>query len=90
MREERSRISIDVSSKEHQELKAMAALNGKFINDHVLERMLVADEDGSEAVALEEPEKLLDERIRRAENGAVRRRTVRAFFQDAYREPNRK
>jgi hypothetical protein len=85
-----SRISIDVTSEEHQKLKAMAALKGKSIKDYVLDRTLGADGDRSEAVALEELEKLLDERIRRAEKGVVSRRTVGAIFQDVFREPKRK
>jgi len=84
------RISIDVTSKEHQKLKAMAALKGKSIKDYVLERTLGAAGDKSEAVALKELETLLDERIRSAENGAVSRRTVGAIFQDAYRGPKRR
>lgn len=85
-----SRISIDVTAKEHQKLKAMAALKGMSIKDYVIERTLGAEGDRSEAVALEELETLLDERIRSAQNGAVSRRTVGAIFQDAYREPKRR
>jgi hypothetical protein len=81
-----NRISIDVTSEEHQKLKAMAALQGKSIKDYVIERTLGADKDPSEAAALEELEALLDERIRSAENGAVSRRTVGKIFRNAYRE----
>ena len=62
-----SRISIDVTSEEHQKLKAMAALQGKSIKDYVIERTLGAAENTSEAAALKELEALLDERIRSAE-----------------------
>ena len=81
-----SRISIDVTSEEHQKLKAMAALQGKSIKDYVIERTLGADKDPGEAAALKELEALLDERIRGAENGAVSRRTVGEIFKNAYRE----
>ena len=81
-----SRISIDVTSEEHQKLKAMAALQGKSIKDYVIERTLGADKDPSEEPALHELESLLDERIRSAKNGSVSRRTVGEIFGQAYRE----
>ena len=81
-----SRISIDVTAREHQKLKAMAALQGKSIKDYVIERTLGLDEDRSEAAALKELEVLLDTRIRSAQNGAVSQRTVGEIFKSAYRE----
>ena len=83
-RQRMSRISIDVTDEEHKRLKAMAALRGKSIKDYVLERTLEADKD--EEDALRELEKLLDGRIRKAEAGAVSRRTVKAVFAEAVRE----
>ncbi len=80
-----SRISIDVTSEEHQKLKAMAALQGKSIKDYVIERTLGAEGDKSQEAALEELESLLDERMRGAQNGSRSQRTVGAIFQDAYR-----
>lgn len=80
-----SRISIDVTSEEHQKLKAMAALRGKSIKDYVIERTLGADADKSQEAALEQLESLLDERIRSAQDGSISRRTVGAIFKDAYR-----
>jgi hypothetical protein len=81
-----SRISIDVTPREHQKLKAMAALSGKSIKDYVIERTLGLDEVAGEAVALKELEGFLDARIRSAQNGAVSRRTVGEIFRSAYRE----
>ena len=81
-----SRISIDVTPREHQKLKAMAALQGKSIKDYVIERTLGLDEDRSEAAALKELEVLLDTRIRSAQNGAVSKRTVGEIFKSAHRE----
>jgi hypothetical protein len=85
-----SRISIDVTSEEHQKLKAIAALQGKSIKDYVIERTLGAEEDTSAAAALGELEALLDERIRSAKKGSVSRRTVGEIFRNAYREPKGK
>ena len=85
-----SRISIDVTTDEHQKLKAMAALQGKSIKDYVIERTLGADGDEERDSALAELESFLDARIRGARNGAVSRRTVGAIFKDAYGESKRK
>ena len=61
-----SRISIDVSTEDHQKLKALAALQGKSIKDYVLERVLGSPEQ-DEIQALAELESFLDDRIRRTE-----------------------
>lgn len=81
-----SRISIDVTTQEHQKLKAMAALQGKSIKDYVIERTLGLDAATSEATALKELEVFLDTRIRSAQNGAVSQRTVGDIFRNVYRE----
>ena len=81
-----SRISIDVTPREHQKLKALAALQGKSIKDYVIERTLGQDEATGEAAALKELEVLLDSRICSAQSGAVSRRTVGEIFQRAHRE----
>jgi hypothetical protein len=81
-----SRISIDVTTEEHQRLKAMAALQGKSIKDYVIERTLGLGENTSEAAALKELEVFLDTRIRSAQNGAVSQRTVGEIFRRASRE----
>ena len=85
-----SRISIDVTPREHQKLKAMAALQGKSIKDYVIERTLGLDEDTSEAAALKELEVLLATHIRSAQNGAVSQRSVGEIFKSAYRKCKRK
>ena len=85
-----SRISIDVTSEEHQKLKAMAALQGKSITDYVIERTLGSTADPEQQLALEALESLLDARIRGAKNGGVSRRTAATIFKDASREPKRK
>jgi len=81
-----SRISIDVTTEEHQRLKALAALQGKSIKDYVMERTLGLDEETSEATALKELEVFLDARIRNTQNGAASRRTVGEIFRSASRE----
>jgi hypothetical protein len=76
-----SRISIDVPDDKQKKLKAMAALRGQSIKDYVLERTLDADE--ADNAALQELEKLLDNRIQAARAGAVSRRTPSEVFAEA-------
>ena len=85
-----SRISIDVTSEEHQKLKAMAALQGKSIKAYVIERTLGVGGDSTQESALEELEALLDKRIRRAEKDAVSSPTVGAIFEGTYRETKKR
>ena len=82
-----SRISIDVTDDEHKKLKAMAALRGKSIKEYVLERTLGTSEAAD--AALLELERLLDNRIRAAQAGAVSRRTASEIFAEAVRKKAR-
>jgi len=62
-----SRLSIEVSSEQHQKIKALAAIQGKSIKDFILEKLLSA-EDEDEKNAMKELESLLLSRIERAKN----------------------
>jgi len=82
-----SRISIDVTDTDHKKLKAMAALRGQSIKEFVLERTLGADEENCNDLL--ELEKLLDNRIQAARQGAVSRRTAAEIFTEAARKKAR-
>jgi predicted lipoprotein len=60
-----SRLIIDVSGEQHQQIKAMAALQGKTIKDYVLEKIFPQKSD--EDVAWQELTDLLESRIKEAE-----------------------
>lgn len=77
------RLSIEITSEQHQKLKAVAALQGKTIKDYVLERAL-PDED--EQAALQELEVFLQPRIEAARNGRRSSMTVGAIFDEVLRE----
>ena len=79
-----SRLSIELTPEQHQKIKAMAALTGTSIRDYVLVRLLPPSSD--EELALQELERVLDERIDSAKAGAVSQRTVEDIFQEAYKE----
>ena len=44
-----SRLTIDITPKQHQSLKALAALQGKTIKQYALERLFPADTTGDQA-----------------------------------------
>lgn len=84
-----SRLSIEITSKQHQRLKAVAALNGKSIKEYVLERTLPSDtemESLSEEEALHKLEDFLKPRIKAAEKGKISSRSVQQIFKDIRRE----
>ena len=68
------RLSIDISAREHQQLKAMAALKGQTIKDYVLSRALVDMPDPAtmtDQEALQALKRLLAPRIAEAEAGQL-------------------
>ncbi len=79
-----SRLSIELTAEQHQQVKAMAALSGTSIRDYVVTRLFPLSSD--EEAALRELEALLDKRLKAAEAGAISSRTVENIFQDVYRE----
>ena len=79
-----SRLTIELTPEQHQQVKAMAALSGSSIRNYVLTRLFPASAD--EESALQELEVLLDKRIKAAKAGAISKRTVEDIFQDVYRE----
>lgn len=83
------RLSIEVTSQQHQRLKAIAALQGKSIKDYVLERALptVPDQEQlSEEEALQQLEEFLAPRIEAEEKGEFASRSVDQIFEDVLRE----
>ena len=70
-----SRISIEVTEEEHNQLKAIASLSGKSIKDYVLERTLPA-EPGHEEKAMNELKSFLKSRIEAAERGLLSPRSA--------------
>lgn len=44
-----SRLTIDITSQQHQSLKALAALQGKTIKQYALERLFPDDSTGDQA-----------------------------------------
>ena len=79
------RLSIEISSEQHQRLKASAALKGQSIKDYVLDRTLP---DSDEQTALQELESFLKPRIEAARNGEFSSKTVEDIFNEVEQEEN--
>ncbi len=62
-----SRLVIDVTGDQHQQIKALAALHGQTIKDFIMEKVFPVDED----TAMEELNSMLLSRIQEAQNTGV-------------------
>lgn len=82
-----SRLSIELTTEQHNRLKAMAALQGKSIKEYVLTRVLSpSPENDSPDEALRQLEAFLAPRIDEAEKGKVVNRSVESIFSDVSKE----
>lgn len=84
-----SRLSIELTSEQHQRLKAIAALHGKSIKEYVLERSLPdLPNTGSmtEEEALRQLEQFLKPRIEAAERGERSSRSPLQILGDVQRD----
>ena len=79
------RLSIEITAKQHQHLKAAAALQGQSIKDYVLERTLPVI---SEQAAMQELEAFLQPRINAAEKGEFSSKSVDDIFSEVLHEQN--
>lgn len=72
-----SRLTIDMTAEQHQNLKAMAALQGKTIKQYTLERLFPADDQ-----AWQELQTLLTQRINDGLTGKVSTKSVDEILDD--------
>jgi hypothetical protein len=80
-----SRLSIEISEQQHQQIKAMASLNGLSIKDYILRQTLLNQENRplSEAEAIEKLKTLLASRIEAAERGELSTRSIDDLINEA-------
>jgi len=69
-----SRLTIDITSQQHQNLKALAALQGKTIKQYALERLFPGDANGDQA--WQELKVILNERINDGLAGKVSTKSI--------------
>ena len=77
------RLSIEITTNQHQRLKAAAALQGQSIKDYVLKRTLPNSE---ERIALQKLEEFLKPRIEAANNGQLSSKSVDDIFNEVLEE----
>jgi hypothetical protein len=75
-----SRLTIDITSQQHQSLKALAALQGKTIKQYALERLFPADASGDQA--WRELQALLGERIEQGLAGQTSALSISAIVDE--------
>lgn len=82
-----SRLTIDITSQQHQNLKALAALQGKTIKQYALERLFPGDTNGDQA--WQELKALLDEHINEGLAGKVSTKSIGDILDEELDEDGR-
>lgn len=83
------RLSIEISEKQHQQIKAMAVIQGLTLKEYILQRTLPqakGKHQMTEAEALKKLEALLAPRIAATEGGKVSKRSVSDILKNARRK----
>jgi hypothetical protein len=75
-----SRLTIDITSQQHQSLKALAALQGKTIKQYALERLF--PDGAADDQAWHELETLLRSRIHDGQAGKVSTKGIHEILDD--------
>ena len=79
-----TRLSIELTEQQHQQIKASAALQGKSLKDYAVERLLPMTAD--EEKAMTELKAMLNDRIEGSLRGEVSTKTVEQIFEEVLRE----
>ncbi|HKT16374.1 MAG TPA: antitoxin [Allosphingosinicella sp.] len=82
-----SRLTIDITDKQHQSLKALAALQGKTIREYAIERLFPVDL--KEDQAWEELKTLLSQRIAEGLASGVSARSIGAITDEELGQDSR-
>ncbi len=75
-----SRLTIDITDQQHQNLKALAALQGKTIRQYAIERLFPAN--AGEDQAWQELKTLLGQRIAEGMAGGVSAKSIGAIVDE--------
>jgi hypothetical protein len=74
------RLSIDLSTEEHERIKTLAAFEGKSVNEYILQHSIPLEK---KETALDELKAFLKPRIAEAENGVFSNLTFEQIKQEA-------
>ncbi len=69
-----SRLSIEISSKQHQHIKALAAMEGISIKEFVMDKLFANEDD--EKQSWQKLQQFLTSRLEEAENGDISERSL--------------
>lgn len=75
-----SRLTIDISDKQHQSLKAHAALQGKTIKQYALEQLF--PDDGDADKAWQELKTIVETRVEEGLLGKVSNKSIREILDE--------
>ncbi|MEQ1704978.1 MAG: hypothetical protein ABL867_03275 [Rickettsiales bacterium] len=88
-----SRLSIEISEQQHQQIKAMAAISGLSIKDYIIEKTLSPEEEPyspEELVALDRLNEFLAPRIEQAMRGEFSKLDISQIIEKAESMHNKK
>jgi len=82
-----SRLTIEMTEQQHRSIKALAALQGKSIEEYALERLFPTSTN--ENAALRELKAILEQRMSESDRGDVLARSLTEIAEDVikYRGP---
>jgi len=84
-----SRLSIEITDEQHQQIKTFAAMQGKSIKDFILEKLFPAQTGtNDEKKVWQELQNLLTARISAAESGAVSSKTLAQITEETIQKWN--
>ena len=83
-----SRLVIDMSGEQHQQIKALAAMQGKSIKRFVLEQIFPAEKTNKEQEAWNDLQALLASRISDAEKGVISKKTFDQITEETIKARN--
>lgn len=83
-----SRLVIDMTVEQHQQIKTLAAMRGKTIKAFVLEQIFPIKKTQEEQEAWEELQNILSTRIENANNGRISKMSFDQITDDVIQQRN--
>ncbi|NET56341.1 MAG: antitoxin [Symploca sp. SIO2E6] len=81
-----SRLTVELTGEQHQQIKAMAAMQGKSIKEYVLERLFPVGVNQDEQQAWDALKSLLLERVAAAKRGEISHKTFEQITEETLQE----
>ncbi|NEP62292.1 MAG: antitoxin [Symploca sp. SIO2G7] len=81
-----SRLTVELTGEQHQQIKAMAAMQGKSIKEYVLERLFPVEVNQDEQQAWDALKSLLSERVAAAKRGEISNKTFEQITEETLQE----